>query len=100
MKEAIRKSPIPESKSYLIHDLIEPHFDPNWHFHIEHQLVVVMEGTGTRFVGDNISHFEAGDMVFAGSNLPHVWRNDEEYFQNLGLRTRVIVIYFSPDFYG
>ena len=100
MKEAIRKSPIPESKTFRIKDLKEPYFDPNWHFHKEYQLVVVMQGTGTRFVGDSISHFEAGDMVLTGSNLPHVWRNDEQYFQNLGLMTRVIVIYFSPDFMG
>ena len=98
MKQAIRKSPIPASKTFLIRELIEPHFDPNWHFHLEYQLVVVLEGTGTRFVGDNISHFESGDMVFTGSNVPHVWRNDEEYFQNLGLITHCIVIYFSPDF--
>ncbi|MDP4680005.1 MAG: AraC family transcriptional regulator [Cyclobacteriaceae bacterium] len=100
MKEAISKSPIPESKTFRIKDLNEPFFDPNWHFHNEYQLAVVMQGTGTRFVGDNISHFEAGDMVLTGSNLPHVWRNEEQYFQNLGLMTRVIVIYFSPDFMG
>ena len=75
-----------------------PHFDPHWHFHQEYQLVIVLEGTGTRFIGDDISHFEAGDMVLTGSNLPHLWRNDEGYFQNLGLSTRCIVIYFSIDF--
>ena len=98
MKQAIRKSPIPKSKTYRIHELMDPYFDPDWHFHLEYQLVVVLEGTGTRFVGDNISHFESGDMVFTGSNLPHVWRSDEQYFQNLGLRTHCIVIYFSADF--
>lgn len=100
MKQAIRKSPIPDSKTFLIHELIDPYFDPDWHFHQEYQLVVVLEGTGTRFVGDNISHFESGDMVFTGSNLPHVWRNDEQYFQNLGLMTHCIVIYFSAEFMG
>ncbi|MFY0652702.1 MAG: AraC family transcriptional regulator [Cyclobacteriaceae bacterium] len=100
MKEAIRKSPIPESRTFLIHELKEPFFDPNWHFHVEYQIAMVLEGEGTRFVGDNISHFEAGDLVFTGSNVPHVWRNDEQYFQNLGLMTHVIVIYFSPDFMG
>ena len=100
MKQAIRKLPIPNSKSYRMQNLIAPYFDPYWHFHHEHQLVVVMKGTGTRFVGDDISHFESGDMVLTGANLPHVWRNDEEYFQNLGLETHCIVIYFSPDFMG
>jgi len=98
MKQAIRKLPISGSRSYAIHDLVAPHFDPHWHFHQEYQLVIVLEGTGTRFIGDDISHFEAGDMVLTGSNLPHLWRNDEGYFQNLGLSTRCIVIYFSIDF--
>ena len=100
MKQAIRKLPIPNSKSYRIQNLVAPHFDPHWHFHQEYQLVVVIKGTGTRFIGDDISHFESGDMVLTGSNLPHVWRNDEDYFQNLGLETHCIVIYFSLDFMG
>lgn len=100
MKQAIRKLPIPNSKSYRMLNLVAPHFDPHWHFHQEYQLVVVLKGTGTRFIGDDISHFESGDMVLTGSNLPHVWRNDEEYFQNLGLETHCIVIYFSLDFMG
>ncbi len=100
MKQAIRKLPIKASKSYTIYDLVAPHFDPYWHFHQEYQLVVVLKGTGTRFVGDDIRHFEAGDMVLTGSNLPHVWRNDEVYFENRGLTTRCVVIYFSLDFMG
>lgn len=100
MRQAIRKLPIPNSKSYRMLNLIEPYFDPYWHFHQEYQLVVVMKSSGTRFIGDDIKHFEAGDMVLTGSNLPHVWRNDEEYFQNLGLKTHCIVIYFSADFMG
>ncbi|PCE63376.1 helix-turn-helix domain-containing protein [Sediminicola luteus] len=100
MKQAIRKLPIKASKSYTMYDLVAPYFDPYWHFHEEYQLVVVLEGTGTRFVGDDIKHFEAGDMVLTGSNLPHVWRNDDIYFDNQGLRTRCVVIYFSFDFLG
>ena len=98
MKQAIRKLPISKSKSFAINELIAPHFDPHWHFHQEYQLAFVLKGTGTRFIGDDISHFDAGDMVLTGSNLPHVWRNDEEYFQNKGLITHVVVIYFSSDF--
>lgn len=100
MRQAIKKLPIPDSKSYRMLHLVAPYFDPHWHFHQEYQLVVVLKGLGTRFIGDDISHFEAGDMVLTGSNLPHVWRNDDEYFQNLGLETECIVIYFSSDFMG
>ena len=32
-----------------------------------------MEGSGTRFVGDNINPFYSGDLVIIGSNTPHAW---------------------------
>ena len=101
MKKAIRKSPIPPNHAFIIKDLKEPHFDPNWHFHPEYQLFVVLEGTGTRFVGDQVKPFAAGDAVLTGPNLPHLWRSDDAYFEGCsGLTTRGIVIYFHHDFLG
>ncbi|MCB0375503.1 MAG: AraC family transcriptional regulator, partial [Sinomicrobium sp.] len=81
--------------------LEDPFFDPNWHFHPEYQLFVVLEGTGTRFVGDSIQRFQSGDLIFTGPNLPHLWRSDQEYYeQREGLVTRGVVIYFHEDFLG
>ncbi|MDN5202349.1 cupin domain-containing protein [Fulvivirgaceae bacterium BMA10] len=100
MKTPIQKTAIPDSKTFLIHELTDPYFDPNWHFHKEYQLFVVLKGTGTRFIGNNISHFEPGDMVFTGSNLPHVWRSDEQYFKDPAIRIHGIVVYFSEEFMG
>jgi AraC-like DNA-binding protein len=101
MKQFVRKSAIPESRTFVVKDLIAPHFDPNWHFHPEYQLFLVLKGKGTRFVGDNIKHFRENDMVFTGPNLPHLWRNDDWYFKKNGPRqTRGIVIYFQPDLLG
>ena len=101
MKQPLQKSPIPNSRLFVIRDLRDPHFDPNWHFHPEYQLFVVLKGTGTRFVGDHVKSFEEGDMVFSGPNLPHLWHSDPAYFdpQN-GLSTRGIVIYFQESFPG
>lgn len=43
-----------------------------WHFHPEFELVFI-EGTGgTRHVGEHISRFEQSDLVFIGSNIPHL----------------------------
>jgi AraC-like DNA-binding protein len=61
----------------------------------------VLEGAGTRFIGDNISHFQEGDLVFTGPDLPHLWRNDEVYFDKTNqLRVQGIVIYFPESFLG
>jgi AraC-like DNA-binding protein len=94
--EKIIENPI---NSITILDLEEAHFDPNWHFHPHYQLFTVIEGTGTRLIGDNVQHFEAGDTVLIGPNMPHLWRNEKTYFEsNSNLRTRGIVVYFTQTF--
>lgn len=99
MKKPVQKSRIPEDKSFLIRELKAPFFDVNWHFHSEYQLFVVLKGKGTRFIGNHMSSFKEGDMVLTGPNLPHLWRNDQEYFQvDSKLETHGIVIYFPDHF--
>lgn len=91
----ISKAAIPEFHALLVDELHEPYFDPYWHFHPEYQIFVVLEGTGTRFVGDQVERFGPGDLVITGPNLPHVWRSDELYFEkDSNLMTRGIVVYF------
>jgi AraC-like DNA-binding protein len=101
MKLAVRKSEIPGSKAFVVNYLNDPFFDTNWHFHSEYQLFVVLEGRGTRFIGDNITRFQEGDMVFTGPNMPHLWRNDDIYYDKSNhLRVQGIVIYFSENLLG
>lgn len=101
MKAALQKSPISASHTFVVKELKDPYFDPNWHFHPEYQLFVVLKGKGTRFVGDHVKSFKPGDMVFIGPDLPHLWRSDNEYFEgNENYSTHGIVIYFHEDFLG
>lgn len=101
MKAALQKSPISEDHAFEAKYLVAPHFDPNWHFHPEYQIFLVLKGTGTRFIGDHVTPFKKGDLVFTGPNLPHLWQSDHEYFMdNTGLMTEGIVIYFPENFLG
>lgn len=106
MKQPLRKDLEPVAATFIVKELVEPHFDPNWHFHPHYQLFLVEEGTGTRLIGDSIKPFEPGDLVFLGPNLPHLWRSDQAYFDRQPkanepvLTTRGIVVYFTEDFLG
>jgi AraC-like DNA-binding protein len=101
MKQPLKKSRIPEYKAFVVKELFAPFFDKNWHFHQEYQLFLVLEGRGIRFFGDVMKPFKPGDMVFSGPNLPHLWRNDQEFFDKTnGLSTHGIVIYFPEEFMG
>jgi len=43
-----------------------------WHFHPEYELVYIEGASATRHVGNSITHFEESDLVFIGSNIPHL----------------------------
>ncbi|GAA4912306.1 AraC family transcriptional regulator [Mucilaginibacter defluvii] len=101
MKPAVHKSSIPDSQIFMIEYLDDKYFDPVWHSHFEYQLFVPLEGTGTRFIGDSIQSFVPNELILTGSNLPHLWRSDEAYFdKNSGLKVRGIVIYLQENLLG
>ncbi|MDX2250283.1 MAG: AraC family transcriptional regulator [Bacteroidia bacterium] len=78
-----------------------PYFFTPLHFHYACQLSLILESTGTRFVGDNIERFEAGDLILLGSNIPHVFRNDPAYYETGSpIKARAIHVFFTPDFPG
>jgi len=99
--KALQKSPISPDRAFEVRFLKAPYFDPNWHFHSEYQLFIVLKGSGTRFIGDHVEPFKSGDLVLTGPNLPHLWRSDPEYFEGDDQRwTEGIVIYFPENFFG
>lgn len=78
-----------------------PYFLKIWHYHPELELVVILKSEGTCFIGDSIEKFEIGDVVLIGKNLPHMWLNDECYFdQNSNLSAKAISIHFKQDYLG
>ncbi|HVW60292.1 MAG TPA: AraC family transcriptional regulator [Puia sp.] len=90
-----------QNNAFHVMKVNEPHFFPSWHFHPECELMLVQQGTGIRFVGDCIERFQPGDLVFFGSNIPHLYRSDEEYYQKKeGILSKATVIYFKESFLG
>jgi len=68
-----------------------------FHYHPEFELILILKGSGQRFVGDNIAEFKSGELYFFGANLPHTFYNkhlpaDRDIHQ--------IVIQFDESFLG
>jgi len=70
-------------------------------FHPEIEILYVIHGSGTRFVGDSVDRFGPGELVMIGQNVPHSWYSDEKYRQgNSNLLTEVIFILFKTEIFG
>jgi len=76
-----------------------PCYDTSWHYHEQYELLYISKSKGVRFVGDNVSQFQAGDLVLVGSNLPHLWLNDI-LFQQENEEVEIIVLKFFSNFIG
>jgi len=101
MKAKLYKIPFSTDVSFLYKNFQCDRFNDPWHFHKEFELVMISKSTGTRFIGDNVSHFEEGDLSLIGSNIPHFLRNEQEYYETEGgARAGAIYIHFTRDFLG
>ncbi len=80
---------------------ITPYMDYPLHYHPEYEIIYVQKSHGLRLMGNHIGNFKNGDLVFIGSNLPHVWKNDLVYYQgNEKLKVDVFVIQFLGNALG
>lgn len=92
---------VAEPDSSFAFNHMECHFfDKPWHFHKEFELTVIESSEGTRFIGDQVSLFQPSDMVLIGPNIPHLYRNNEEYYKNPGMAAKSIDVHFTEDFLG
>ena len=90
-----------ENSSFSVQRHSLNHFLNIWHYHPELELVLIEKSSGTRFVADNIQRFQEGEVVLLGKNLPHMWVNDEDYFDKTLQKTaQAISIHFKEDFLG
>mgnify|MGYP001546280545 CR=1 FL=1 len=68
---------------------------PNWHIHPEYEIVYISNGKGKRHIGDHISFYEDGDLIFLGPNLPHYG-----FTEDLVENHVEIVVQMREDFLG
>lgn len=101
MKPQLLKVSKALAQSFSVRRDVVLYFYNRWHYHPELELLHIEQGSGTQFVGDSIQHFNSGDVLLIGSNLPHYWRCDEKYFQgNEELYAQATVVHFLGDMWG
>lgn len=89
-----------EHSSVICFQRREKKFDFNWHFHAEFELTYIVKGSGTRLVGDHMTDYKEGDLVFLGSNLPHTWTSSDQLGFNGESKNEAIVIQFDQSIFG
>lgn len=101
MKARLLERRSPFDRSFIAERHTYPHFLKVWHYHPALELVYMVKSSGTRFIGDNISPFQPGELILVGENLPHSWQNDDVYFEkDSGLVAEAMVVHFRKDFAG
>lgn len=98
MRPHLLKIPLGHDQSFSVSNEIAPRMYNQWHYHEEVELVCIVQGRGTIFMGDSLRAFEEDSIFLIGSNLPHLMRSDIQYYDDsLGLVSEAIVIHFRPD---
>lgn len=94
MKALFEKIPLYAGESFACREYHATHFEIPWHFHTECELALFVRGRGMRYIGDSVEHFEDGDLVLIGSNLPHFWWKDvKDHYPS-----HAVVVQFDAEF--
>jgi AraC-like DNA-binding protein len=88
---------VPDSSSFSLKKNALTPETYNIHSHKNFELNYIVNGWGSRIIGDNIESFYRGDLVIIGPNLPHCW---EVKGVSHGLSPECITIHFHENFLG
>lgn len=101
MRPELHKLPLEFNASFLYNNWHCHYFDKPCHFHEEYELVAIDKSKGTKFIGDSVSDFKEGELLLIGPQIPHFFRNNEEYYKKNGkLEASSIFIHFTKEFLG
>jgi AraC-like DNA-binding protein len=101
MKPVLAHYPVTGGDNFFAAIFKFPYNPTPLHYHPEFELLYVIQGTGTRFIGDSLGEFEKGEFCLLGPNLPHLFRNHKEYYaQKSKLKHESITIHFTTDAFG
>ncbi|HYF47894.1 MAG TPA: AraC family transcriptional regulator [Planctomycetota bacterium] len=65
--------PLDAAASFAVLQFHGSHYPFFWHYHHEVEIALIIRGSGLRYIGDAVGHFDEGDLCLLGSNLPHCY---------------------------
>jgi AraC-like DNA-binding protein len=100
VKPVFEKTPHSQWESFHCEVVRGDSYNAAWHFHPEYQITLVIKSCGYRLVGDNIAPLHVGDLVLVGSNLPHVWQQENPSRPDTGDGVHAVIVRFLETFAG
>lgn len=98
MQPKLEKVFTSHASSIAVKKEITPYMDYPLHYHPEYEIIYVEKSYGIRLMGNHIGNFSDGDLMFISPNLPHVWRNDNDFYKgNRAPGVVVYVVHFRED---
>ncbi len=67
-----------------------------WHYNSEYELTLTLNSRGQRFIGDNVSSYDHGDLVLIGPKIPHTWCSSQDVCPRK--MHQALVLWFSDAF--
>lgn len=83
-----------EDASFHVQENHEGHQYDQLHYHPEHQISLIVAGSGTCTIGGFNDHFAPNDIYLIGSNVPHVFDNNDAHIISVFFRASIFGAHF------
>ena len=100
MKALSFKVPKTKDESIRVQVDHQPYFYDNFHYHPEVQISYIIEGTGTRIIGNSVGRFTKDELYVIGSNIPHIFKSDKAFYEKESPFSYAISFYFTENAFG
>lgn len=100
MKALSFKIPKTVNESIRVQVDHQPYFYDSFHYHPEIQISYIVKGSGTRIIGNSVGRFNKDDLYVIGSNIPHIFKSNQSYYQKDSPLSHAISFYFTENAFG
>lgn len=97
MKTFYEQIPLDSSRSFIVREFVTNSLNYPFHHHPFFEINYVINGTGKRIVGQNITEFKNCDLSLIAPNLPHQFLDVESVKSE---KFHSIIIQFHPKIFG